>query len=75
VADRFDRRVMILVCYGGQVFCTAALLALTLGGRTAQRLSHLCGAVFHRLGARLLRAGQLGADSRTWFRRSTLSTR
>jgi MFS family permease len=32
VADRFDRRVIILVCYGGQVFCTGALLALTLGG-------------------------------------------
>jgi len=29
VADRFDRRQVILVCYGLQVFCTAALLALT----------------------------------------------
>jgi len=32
VADRFDRRIVILVCYGLQVFCTAALLALTLAG-------------------------------------------
>src|SRR6516225_2699918 len=29
VADRFDRRQIILICYGLQVFCTAALLALT----------------------------------------------
>src|SRR6202789_4238287 len=26
VADRFDRRVVILVCYGLQVLCTLALL-------------------------------------------------
>jgi MFS family permease len=32
VADRFDRRQVILVCYGLQVFCTAGLLALTHGG-------------------------------------------
>ena len=32
VADRFDRRQVILVCYGLQVFCTAALLALTRAG-------------------------------------------
>jgi len=31
-ADRFDRRQIILVCYGLQVLCTAALLALTLVG-------------------------------------------
>ena len=29
VADRFDRRQVILVCYGLQIFCTAALLFLT----------------------------------------------
>src|ERR1700692_1306010 len=29
VADRFDRRQVILVCYGLQIFCTAGLLALT----------------------------------------------
>ena len=29
VADRFDRRQIILICYGLQVFGTAALLALT----------------------------------------------
>ena len=32
VADRFDRRRVILICYGLQVFCTIALLAITLGG-------------------------------------------
>jgi MFS family permease len=29
VADRFDRRQIILVCYGLQILCTAGLLALT----------------------------------------------
>src|SRR5271166_999292 len=29
VADRFDRRQIILVCYGIQVLCTTALLLLT----------------------------------------------
>src|SRR5215469_3579684 len=29
VADRFDRRQIILVCYSLQVLCTSALLALT----------------------------------------------
>src|SRR5580692_8861709 len=32
VADRFDRRQVILVCYGIQVFCTTALLLLTRAG-------------------------------------------
>jgi MFS family permease len=32
VADRFDRRQVILICYSLQVFCTAALLALTRAG-------------------------------------------
>ena len=32
VADRFDRRQIILVCYGLQVFCTTALLLLTRAG-------------------------------------------
>src|SRR6266700_7282582 len=32
VADRFDRRKIILVCYGAQVACTATLLALTRMG-------------------------------------------
>lgn len=30
VADRFDRRRVILVCYSLQILCTSALLALTL---------------------------------------------
>src|ERR1700721_4585020 len=32
VADRFDRRQVILVCYSLQVFCTLALLLLTRAG-------------------------------------------
>ena len=32
VADRFDRRQVILVCYALQVLCTGGLLALTLQG-------------------------------------------
>src|SRR6266852_174596 len=32
VADRFDRRQVILVCYGLQVLCPIALLTITLRG-------------------------------------------
>src|SRR5438067_2533500 len=32
VADRFDRRQVILVCYALQVLCTIALLTITLRG-------------------------------------------
>jgi MFS family permease len=32
VADRFDRRQVILVCYSLQVLCTAGLLAITVSG-------------------------------------------
>src|SRR4051794_25301105 len=32
VADRFDRRQVILVCYSLQMICTAALLAITVAG-------------------------------------------
>lgn len=32
VADRFDRRKVILFCYGIQVFCTSALLWITMAG-------------------------------------------
>src|SRR6202795_4270565 len=35
VADRFDRRQIILVCYGLQILCTGALLALTRIGAPA----------------------------------------
>jgi hypothetical protein len=64
VADRFDRRQIILVCYGLQVVATTALLLFTRApARGAWRLSHLWRAVFHGNGARILRAGQLGADS------------
>ncbi|GGA70051.1 MFS transporter [Edaphobacter acidisoli] len=36
-ADRFDRRKIILACYGLQFLCTIALLALSLSGETALR--------------------------------------
>src|SRR6185503_14973067 len=32
VADRFDRRQVILICYSLQMICTAALLAITVAG-------------------------------------------
>src|SRR5215469_5534417 len=32
VADRFDRRQVILICYALQMLCTAALLTITLSG-------------------------------------------
>lgn len=32
VADRFDRRKVILICYVLQIFCTGGLLAVTLSG-------------------------------------------
>jgi MFS family permease len=32
VADRFDRRQVIMVCYGVQVLCTLALLVITMSG-------------------------------------------
>src|SRR5580704_5693438 len=30
VADRYDRRTIIMVCYGAQAFCTLALLRFAL---------------------------------------------
>jgi len=36
-ADRYDRRKIILACYGLQMICTAALLGLSLSGETALR--------------------------------------
>jgi len=32
VADRYDRRAIILICYGLQIFCTGALLAIAVLG-------------------------------------------
>jgi MFS family permease len=32
VADRFDRRKVILICYSLQMLCTATLVVITLGG-------------------------------------------
>jgi len=36
-ADRYDRRKIILACYGLQMLCTVALLGLSLSGETALR--------------------------------------
>src|SRR5579875_1689283 len=36
-ADRFDRRKIILACYGLQMLCSAALLGLSLSGETSLR--------------------------------------
>lgn len=38
VADRFDRRLIILVCYALQIVCTSALLAIALLGLRDVRL-------------------------------------
>ena len=61
-ADRFDRRQMILVCYGLQMLCTrCAAVAGAVG--LAQYLRDLWRAVFYRDGAGIQRAGQLGAGA------------
>lgn len=44
VADRFDRRQVILVCYSLQVVCTSALLAITLSG--THRVLPIYGVLF-----------------------------
>lgn len=44
VADRFDRRQVILVCYALQVVCTSALLAITLSG--SHRVLPIYGVLF-----------------------------
>ena len=62
VADRFDRRQIILVCYGLQVLCTAALLMLTRAGLHGVYPIYLV-LFFIGHSAHLLRAGQRGADS------------
>src|SRR6202522_3112587 len=38
VADRFDRRQVILVCYSLQIVCTSALLAIAVAGSRDVRL-------------------------------------
>ena len=48
VADRYDRRMVILVCYTLQILCTIGLLLFALHeGCVVQ--PHLCGAVPDRL--------------------------
>ena len=62
VADRFDRRHVILICYSLQVFCDRRAGAAG-AEQHAKHSGHLRGAVFHRHGARVFRAGELGAGS------------
>src|ERR1700749_3144101 len=47
VADRYDRRQIILLCYGLQIFCTGALLAIAVMG---VRNVHLIYAVLFLIG-------------------------
>ena len=47
VADRYDRRIIILLCYTLQIFCTAALLAIAILGL---RQVHLIYAVLFLIG-------------------------
>ena len=61
VADRFDRRHVILCCYQLQVFCTLALLALA--SWDAAHVLYLCRAVSDRHGASIFSAGEFRADS------------
>src|SRR6201994_936807 len=44
VADRFDRRQVILICYALQVLCTLALIAIPLAGIT--RVLPIYGVLF-----------------------------
>ena len=62
VADRFDRRQVILVCYGLQVFCTLTLVEF------ARRGIHSVLPIYAVLfvigtGRVVLRAGEFGAGS------------
>ena len=67
VADRYDRRWIILPCYAAQAVCTIALLRFALHP-TGQRVADLCGAAGRGTGASVQRAGigraaaQPGAD-------------
>ncbi len=60
VADRFDRRQVILVCYSLQVFATLTLLEFARAGMH-QVLPIYAVAIRHRHGARFLGAGERGA--------------
>ncbi len=62
VADRFDRRLVILVCYALQAFCTRDALFLCLA-RTARRLADLLDPHPRWNRARLQRSRKLGAYS------------
>ncbi len=73
VADRYDRRKIILLCYGLQAICTATLLWLSLSATALegrQDVADLCGAGGNWIGQGVQRAGgerdvaQPGAEGR-----------
>ena len=71
VADRYDRREVILVCYVLQILCTLALLIFALRG-TAQGRAYLCGAVPDRIRHARSAARQVRPCCPTWFPQNTL---
>ncbi len=50
VADRFDRRRVILICYGLQICCTLSLLLLTRGGMHGSQSVYAIYAVLFFIG-------------------------
>ncbi len=62
VADRFDRRQVILVCYSAAGVLHADAAGVCAHGN-ASRLSHLRSAVRDRHGACVFRTGEFGAGS------------
>ena len=62
VADRFDRRHVILTCYALQVFCTGALVVLARNN-TQNILAIYAVLFFIGTGRAFSGAGELGADS------------
>ena len=70
VADRFDRRQVILVCYALQVVCTIALLAITLRG--THGVLPIYAVLFLIGAARSFSGPASSASFRTWFRKSIL---
>jgi len=73
VADRFDRRQIILVCYGLQALCTLALLLLARAGLPTVYPIYIV--LFFVGTARTFQGRPILRSFRTLFPRSTLSTR
>ena len=69
VADRFDRRRVILTCYSLQVFCTGALVMLARNN-TQNILAIYAVLFFVGTGRAFSCAGELGADSAPCARES-----